>query len=58
MQRKKLSITPLTLATPEIPHINSETTPPPHIINVVRNYLTQFLRISFGVATLPIYCDI
>ena len=28
------------------------------IINVVCKYLRQFLDTSFGVATLPIYCNI
>ena len=41
-----------------IPHINSETNPPPLIINIVCKYLRQFLDTSFGVATLPIYCNI
>ena len=41
-----------------IPHINSETNPPPPIINVVCKYLRQFRDTSFGVATLPIYCNI
>ena len=41
-----------------IPHINSETNPPPPIINVVCKYLRQFRDRSFGVATLPIYCNI
>ena len=41
-----------------IPHINSETNPPPPIINVVCKYLRQFLGTSFAVAALPIYCNI
>ena len=41
-----------------IPHINSETNPPPPIINVVCKYLRQFRDTSFGVTTLPIYCNI
>ena len=41
-----------------IPRINSETNLPPPISNVVCKYLRQFLDISFGVATLPIYCNI
>ena len=41
-----------------IPHINSEANPPPPIINVVCKYLRQFLGISFGIATLPICCNI
>ena len=40
------------------PRINSETNTPPPIINVVCKYLRQFLGTSFGVATLPIYCNI
>ena len=41
-----------------IPYINSETNPPlSHVINVVSKYLTHFLGISFGVATLPISCN-
>ena len=36
-----------------IPHINSETHPPPPIINVVCKYLRQFLGTSFRVATFP-----
>ena len=43
---------------PIIPHINSKTNPPPHIIKVVCKYLRKCLGISFGVATLPIYCNI
>ena len=43
---------------PTIPHINSETNPPPPIINVVCKYLRQFRDTSFSVATLPIYCNI
>ena len=38
--------------TSTIPHINSETNPPPPIINVVCKYLRQFLDTSFGVASL------
>ena len=38
--------------------INSETNTPPPIINVVCKYLRQFLGTSFGIATLPIYCNI
>ena len=45
----------VTLST--ISHINSETNPPPPIINVVCKYLRQFLGTSIGVATLPIYCN-
>ena len=41
-----------------IPHINSEINPPPPIINVVCKYLRQSLDTSFGVTTLPIYCNI
>ena len=41
-----------------IPHINSESNPPPFIFNVVCKYLRQYLGTSFGVATLPIYCNI
>ena len=41
-----------------IPHINSQSNPPPPIINVVCKYLRQFLDTSFGVATLPIYCNV
>ena len=41
-----------------IPHINSETNPPPPIINGVCKYLRQFRDTSFGVATLPISCNI
>ena len=41
-----------------IPHINSETNPPPSIINVVYKYLRQFLGTKFAVATLPIYYNI
>ena len=37
-----------------ITHINSETNPPPPIINVVWKYLRHFLCTSLGVATLPI----
>ena len=44
--------------TATIPHINSETNPPPSIFNVICKYLRQFLVTSFGVATLPIYCNI
>ena len=40
-----------------IPHINSETNPPPPIINVVCKCLRHFLGTSFGVAALPIYCN-
>ena len=40
---------------PRTPYINSETSPP---INVVCKYLRQFLGRSFGVATLPICCNI
>ena len=43
---------------PTIPHINSETNLLPSIINVVCKYLTQCLSTSFGVATLPICCNI
>ena len=39
---------------PATPHINSETSPPPSIINVVCKYLRQFLGTSFSVATLLI----
>ena len=39
-------------------HINSETNPPPLIINVVCKYLSQFVGASFGVATLPICCNV
>ena len=39
-------------------HINSETNPPPPIINVVCKYLRQFLGTSFGIAILPICCNI
>ena len=38
--------------------INFETNPPSPNINVVCKYLSQFLGTSFGVATLPIYCNI
>ena len=41
-----------------IPHINSETGPPPPMINVVYKYLRQFLGTSLGVAILPISCKI
>ena len=41
-----------------IPHINSETKPPLPMINVVCRYLRQFLGTSFGVATIPISCNI
>ena len=41
-----------------IPHINSETNPLTLMINVVCKYLRQFLCTSFGVATLPICCNI
>ena len=41
-----------------IPHIHSETSFPLPIINVVCKYLRQFLGTSFGVATLPICCNI
>ena len=37
-----------------IPHINSETNPPPPIINIACKYLRVFLGTSFGIATLPI----
>ena len=43
---------------PSIPHINSDTNPPPLFVNVVCKYLRQFLGTSFGVATLPICCNI
>ena len=52
---------PLTLvykANPTITHINSETNPPPPIINVVYKYSRHFLGTSFAIATLPIYCNI
>ena len=39
-------------------HINSETNPPPPMINVVCKYLKQFLGASFGIATQPICCNI
>ena len=42
---------------PKIPHINSETNPPPTIINLVCKYLRQFLGTSVRVATLLIYCN-
>ena len=48
----------LTNGRATIPHINSETSPLPPIINVVCKYLRQFLGTSFGIATLPIYCNI
>ena len=35
-------------------HINSETNPPPPIVNDVFKYLRQFLGTNFGIATLPI----
>ena len=39
-------------------NINSETSPPPPIINVACKYLRQVLGTRFGVATLPICCKI
>ena len=41
-----------------IPHINSETNPPSPIFHVVCKYLRQFLGTIFGVAILPICCNI
>ena len=41
-----------------ISHINSETNPPPPIVNVVWKHLREFLGTSIGVATLPICCNI
>ena len=38
--------------------INSETNSPSPIINVVCKYLRQVLGTSFGVANLPICCNI
>ena len=43
---------------PTIPYVNSETNPPSPMINVVCKYLRQFLGTKFGVATLPISCNI
>ena len=41
-----------------IRHRNSETNSTPRIINVVCKYLRQFVGASFGVAILPICCNI
>ena len=46
------------LNMPGIPYITSETNPPPSVINVVCKYLRQFLGTSFGVAALPICCNV
>ena len=43
---------------PTMPHINSGTYPPPPIFNVVCKYQRQFLGTSFGVAILPLCCNI
>ena len=43
---------------PTISNINSETNLPPPMINVVCKYLRQCLGTSFGVATLPVCCNI
>ena len=48
----------LLLNPSTIPDINSETNPPPTIINVVCKYLRQVLGTSFCVATLPVCCNI
>ena len=41
-----------------IPHINCETNPPPSIVSAACKYLREFLGTRFGVATLPLCCNI
>ena len=48
----------IKILIPTITHINSETDPPCPIINIVCEYLRQFLSTSFGVAILPICSNI
>ena len=55
---KNLNLLIPTNFKPSIPHINSETNLPPPIVNVVCKYLREVLGTSFGVATLPICCNI
>ena len=55
---KKWPYRMLIIGPSAIPHTNSETKLPAPIISVVWKYLRQFLGTSFGVATLPISCNI